>query len=839
MSGIRAHLTNRLRSSSLSAVPPSRQSSEYSVDLARAAASILYRSPIGSKEGRPIFILNAAALPDTHDTDFDQLLPYVLARLPEEDDLLKGYEYEVVFFAGDGDGSVTSRKHRPGWGWFLQAYHVLSRAMRKRLQRLYIVHEKAWVRILTEIFSTIVSPKFRRKIYHASTLTQLALYIPIEQLLIPPSTYLTDRRIADDIFAPYASGRRAFAARNPFPYTARGTTRFPRVLRETTAFLLLDENITSEGLFRIPAHSKLREVLKEAYDRGQKYIIWKDNGVMLPPPPYPEAEHQDEIIAEVDPRDAYSVFMAAALIKAWYASLRQPIFPPDSYRDLKRLFGDSQQIPDLDQLRDLFSPASEWSFLPAISREVVVRHLLPLLHEVASRQEQNKMTAENLAVCFAPALLCGPDQIEDAKMSSIIRRIFTHAVDMWDHGLREACEQDTSAFRDQLTLPADMSEWEDPVEVKRSNSRDSIDELMSGIILQDNEKAPEAYADYPKATSSATQPPPLPPRSRIQSAKSSGDSVQRKPAPPLAVPPRYSTVISDAPDETAESPITYAATTDGFSPRRQEFDQVQRAVYPDENKSGTTAHVPILTPKDAKPIASAAPVPAHPPQIILPKRKALTPAQVDNVEKSAGKQNEARTVSEYGLDRFFPHGGQALPGLADLPGLDTSTDKKRWMSSTSHTQSEATSPNVTLSPTQLDPKPASATTSRRPSVPFAGRAPQITRLARPVYPAPTATTTTNNAYMNPTTGRPPSKSTSLPIPAAKPRTVSPGLLKRMPSLEQTNRPEPERLAPRKLNLKKTSVEDLRRLYEERAGTANVLAEVGRQRSMSVSPSIRE
>jgi Rho GTPase-activating protein 1 len=134
--------------------------------LAKAAASILYRSPIPSKEGRPVFILNAAALPDTHDTDFDQLLPYVLARLPEEDDLLKGYEYEVVFFAGDGDDSVTSKKHRPGWGWFLQAYHVLSRAMRKRLQRLYIVHEKAWVRILTEIFSTIVSPKFRRKIYH-------------------------------------------------------------------------------------------------------------------------------------------------------------------------------------------------------------------------------------------------------------------------------------------------------------------------------------------------------------------------------------------------------------------------------------------------------------------------------------------------------------------------------------------------------------------------------------------------------------------------------------------------------------------------------------------------
>ncbi|KAJ4987232.1 hypothetical protein SVAN01_07243 [Stagonosporopsis vannaccii] len=838
MSGMRAHLASRLRSSSLTAVPPPRQSSDYSVDLAKAAASILYRSPIPSKEGRPVFILNAAALPDTHDTDFDQLLPYVLARLPEEDDLLKGYEYEVVFFAGDGDGSVTSKKHRPGWGWFLQAYHVLSRAMRKRLQRLYIVHEKAWVRILTEIFSTIVSPKFRRKIYHASTLTQLALYIPIENLLIPPSTYLTDRRISDDIFAPYASGRRAFAARNPFPYTSKGTTRFPRVLRETTSFILMEENITSEGLFRIPAHSKLREVLKEAYDRGQKYIVWKDNGATLPVPLYPESEHQDEILAEVDTKDAYSVFMAAALIKAWYSSLRQPIFPSESYRDLKRLFGDSQQVPDLDQLRDLFSPTSEWSFLPAISREVVVRHLLPLLHEVASRQEQNKMTAENLAVCFAPALLCGPDQIEDAKMSSIIRRIFTHAIDMWDNGLREACDQEAAAFRAQLQLPNEMSEWEDPVEVQRGDSRDSIDEQMSGITLQDNEKAPEVYSDYSEATSSATRPPPLPPRSRVPSAKSSGDSVQRKPAPPLAVPPRYSTVISDAPVDVAESPITYAATTDGFSPRRHDFDQMQEG-----KKSGTAIQVPIVAPSsaatDAKPATSAAPAPASAsasasaPQIILPKRKALTAAQVDNVERSADKQDEARRISEYGLDRFFPQ-GQALAGLTDLPGIDTSGDKKRWMNSTPYTQSAATSPSAALSPTQLDVKPASATETRRPSVPFANRAPQITGLARPVYPAPTT-----RAQVHPVTGRPASKSTSLPVPVPKSRAVSPGLLKRMPSLEQTNKPEPERLAPRKLNLKKTSVEDLRKLYEDRAGTANVLVEVSRQRSLSVSPSIRE
>ncbi|KAI8934208.1 hypothetical protein NX059_008956 [Plenodomus lindquistii] len=565
MSGMRAHLASRMRSSSLSAVPPPRQSSDYSRELAKVAASVLYRTPLPSKEGRPVFVLNAAALPDSYEADFDKLLPYVLARLPEEDDLLKGFEYEVIFFAGDGDGSATTKKHRPSWGWFLQAYHVLSRAMRKRLQKLYIVHEKAWVRILTEIFSTIVSPKFRRKTYHLSTLSQLAREIPITDLLIPPSTYLTDRRISEDIFVAGASGKRAFGAKNYFPTSSNGSTRFPRVLRETTSFILMENNITTEGLFRVPPHSKLRDCLKEAYDRGQKYIVWKDNNCLLPVPPYPQAEHQDEILAEVVPTDAYTVFMACALIKAWYASLRQPIFSTDSYRDLKRLYGDSQDVLDLDRLKDLFSPTSEWSLLSGASREIIVRHLLPLLSAIAARQEQNKMTAENLAVCFAPGLLCGPDQLEDAKMSSIIRRLLTQAIDMWTQGLRELCGETEEAFKAELKLPEDANDWEDPLPGKQSSgdSWDALEEQTKGITLEDNEKLP-VYPEPPHDENEL--PPPLPPRTKAPTAQPSAESAKRKPAPALQVPPRYSTVISDAPEDVTDSPLTYAATTDGFAP---------------------------------------------------------------------------------------------------------------------------------------------------------------------------------------------------------------------------------------------------------------------------------
>lgn len=165
-----AALRLRNPATTLTTVPPASTSTVYSAHLADLAAQILYSSPLPSVDGLPVFILNAAALPDAQDTDYDALLPYVLARLPDEEELIGGLKYELVFFAGgSSDGAAGTRKGRPGVGWFFQAYHILSRAMRKRLRKMYIVHEKNWIRILIEMFSTVVSPKFRKKVVHGET----------------------------------------------------------------------------------------------------------------------------------------------------------------------------------------------------------------------------------------------------------------------------------------------------------------------------------------------------------------------------------------------------------------------------------------------------------------------------------------------------------------------------------------------------------------------------------------------------------------------------------------------------------------------------------------------
>lgn len=145
--------------------PPQPHSPSYDRGLAQLAERILYRSegpdPVS---GGPLLILCAAAFPDPQDVDYNKLLPYVLSNIPSERELGVG-GYSVVFFAGSGGGGMV-KEGRPGWAWALQAYGLLGRAVRKKIKRLWVVHERAWVRVILELMAGVVSGKFRRKIVH-------------------------------------------------------------------------------------------------------------------------------------------------------------------------------------------------------------------------------------------------------------------------------------------------------------------------------------------------------------------------------------------------------------------------------------------------------------------------------------------------------------------------------------------------------------------------------------------------------------------------------------------------------------------------------------------------
>ncbi|KAK0335752.1 hypothetical protein LTR94_011310 [Friedmanniomyces endolithicus] len=783
---------NRARSKSLSAVPPADTSSDYLPELAVAAASILYRSPLPSKEGLPVYIINAAAFPDAWEVDYDSLLSYVLARLPGEDELLSGTEYEVIFFAGgQPEGATTEKRQGAGMGWYLQAYHVLSRATRKKLRRLYIVHPRAW-----------------RKIVHVSTLGQLALHIPIERLLIPPSTYLVDRKYSTEIDVPYASGRRAFGARHSLPKNIdTGQTRLPRVLRETTSFILLQQNIASEGLFRIPPHSTLAGVLKESYDRGQQYIIWKEKTATVVQPGI-----DPSLLNEVRLEDAYGVHLAASLIKLWYRELREPIIPESSYAELREKYGspDAQVTPE--DLAELILVASPTSPLAPTSRQILTRHLLPMLSAVAAHESQNKMNAENLAILFSMCLVCGSNQMEDAMMANVIKKILQAAISMWQE-LRRGLGIDAGAFEADLQPPAELRDYEDPIEDESRHHRMSEGDAVENreghrIVMADLDGAPE-----PKR---APTLPLRPLRARAASAAKQllpnleiTSPVKRKPAPASASfehapatldPPRYSTVFDGDGRSlhVADSPASYAPA-DGFGPARRS----EPIRYGDEKKQA----LPLY------------PEPAEPhPALNMPKRKALSTEQQDEsrveVAPPTSTITTARSASE----------GSSLARMAAQKAASSLAQRMGPPSSSSKSSTDGSDANVQISENTMPPEANGG--FRKPTWPAsANRHPNaFPTPTSSTKPTPTPTLTVSASAAGPSS----SYLAALPTATPRPRAPSPGLLKRFETIEAatatTSKPtlEEPSAAPRRMNLKKASVDDLRRLYEERLSTAEAL-----------------
>ena len=805
----------RQRSASLSTVPPAETDEDYHPELAAVAASILYRSPLPSKDGRPVYILNAAAFPDAFEVDYDSLLSYVLARLPGEDELLSGTEYEIIFFAGgQPEGATTEKKQGPGMGWYLQAYHVLSRATRKRLQKLYIVHPRTWVRVLVGIFGTIVSPKFRRKIIHCNTLTQLALHIPIEQILIPPSVYLHDRKLSPDIYVPFVTGKRAFGVRHPFPKNINtGEARLPRVLRETTSFLLMPPNIRAEGIFRIPPNSVLAGVLKEAYDRGQNFIVWKENGASLV-----QSGMDETLLNEVRLEDAYGVHSAASLIKQWYRDLREPIFPESSYNFVWEKYGSDDAGIKPEDLVDLLLPDSDASPLNTTSRQILTRHLLPMLSEVAAQESDNKMNPENLAICFSMCLVCGSNQMDDVKISSIVKKVLQAAIEMWPE-LRAGMSISRDKLYDDLKAPPDLRDYEDPLEEQKPPrqqqrlSGDAFAEKQESnfIVLEDAEDKPAAERVVPVLplrridVSIPKKPPTLPPR---PSAPSSASPItpgsepasaipRRKPAPPILDPPRYSTIFGTDGNslDISGSPASYVPV-DGFGPPKHgpwSYDESEKKGFP--------------------PPAFPEPTDTHPALNVARQRGVAgeEPPLPNGIEAAPPTTTNNRTVSD-GTSLARQAAQRAAANLA------------QQVQAANQTRSEPTTATEAPNSTPESILAEGDGLFRKPTWPASARP---TSLAKPVIQP-------RQSQTMPLMG----SSNLAPSNVPRPRAPSPGLLKRMSSMEsgnETGLQRRESREPKKLNLKNASVEDLRRLYEERVVTVQGLAkaESGRKGSGSM------
>lgn len=444
-----------------------------------------------------------------------------------------------------------------------------------------------------------------------STLTGLALHIPIEDLLVPPSAYMADRRRLSHVDAPYARGKRAFGVKQPLPLSSSGTVRLPRVLREATSFILMDPLIKTEGIFRMSARAMTVDILKEAYDRGQKFIVWKEGNVVLT-----HSHHREGFgevwVDELGQSEGWELHTAAGLIKQWYKELRDPIFPQSCYMGLEKFYGDPGTPFETSRLLGILSPETEWSPISPTSRTILTMHLLPLLSRITDFSEFNRMTPQNLAVCFAPTLLHSSDPMEDIKISAIIQRILEAMISHWKRDLAPKFDMDIYKFEESLRMPEALHDREDPLE-ETHQPRSSQETQIIGITLVNNDSSDDKPEEEDEDQDS--EPPPLPPRPAISAdmiaQAEPTTQVKRKPAPQVLPLPCYSMVIAERPPTYTHHFYNTVPTDEDLHPEplgsRQSLEILPEYQTLDAASAPASPYAPVSSHAPASPYTNAVP----------------------------------------------------------------------------------------------------------------------------------------------------------------------------------------------------------------------------------------
>ncbi|XDV46011.1 hypothetical protein PO909_013995 [Leuciscus waleckii] len=157
----------------------------------------------------------------------------------------------------------------------------------------------------------------------------------------------------------------------------------PAVVENCIRFINLN-GLHHEGLFRVPGSQMVVNQLKDAFEKGDDPLA--DGGC-----------------------DMDSV---AGVLKLYFRGLEKPLFPEDSYDQLMECGQIDDETKKVTQLKCVIS-----SYPPTLI--IVMRYIFAFLHHVSQYSDENMMQPYNLAVCFGPSLVRGPDNGDASELQRI------------------------------------------------------------------------------------------------------------------------------------------------------------------------------------------------------------------------------------------------------------------------------------------------------------------------------------------------------------------------------------------------------------------------------------
>ncbi|XP_046725895.1 rho GTPase-activating protein 4a isoform X1 [Silurus meridionalis] len=224
----------------------------------------------------------------------------------------------------------------------------------------------------------------------------------------------------------------------------------PLVVESCIRFINL-HGLHHEGIFRISGSQLEVNRLRDLFEKG------------------------DDPLAE----ENFDLDSVAGVLKLYFRGMDNPLFPKDSFDQLMecgRLEDDSVKVAQLKSV--ILSYPS-----PVI---VVMRYLFAFLHHVSQYSDENMMQPYNLAVCFGPSLIRGPEDTDPVtlqQINALIKTIIIHHESIFP----SQNELEGSIYETCMTLEPDDIEAiaeESEMEPDMSPNKEAKDEL-EGVALFD------------------------------------------------------------------------------------------------------------------------------------------------------------------------------------------------------------------------------------------------------------------------------------------------------------------------------------------------------------------
>ncbi|XP_072512533.1 rho GTPase-activating protein 4a isoform X2 [Salminus brasiliensis] len=157
----------------------------------------------------------------------------------------------------------------------------------------------------------------------------------------------------------------------------------PLVVESCIRFINLN-GLHHEGIFRVPGSQLEINQLRDAFENGD-----------------------DPLADEVCDMDT-----VACVLKLYFRGMENPLFPKDSYEQLMECGRTEDEEEKAAQLKTVILSYPS----PLI---VVMRYLFAFLHHVSQYSDENMMQPYNLAVCFGPSLIRGPEDADAVALQQI------------------------------------------------------------------------------------------------------------------------------------------------------------------------------------------------------------------------------------------------------------------------------------------------------------------------------------------------------------------------------------------------------------------------------------